>query len=60
MYGDGFLIIDKKLRKLINLFRHNKKQYKGKHYDEVKIRANFIDKFFEIQKRGLLILRIVQ
>ncbi len=36
------------LRQLIELFQHNLKQYKGKHYDEAKARADFIDKFFEL------------
>jgi len=36
------------LKKLIDLFEHNLKQYKGKHYDEAKARADFIDKFFEL------------
>ncbi len=36
------------LRQLIDLFQHNLKQYKGKHYDEAKARADFIDKFFEL------------
>jgi len=37
-----------KLKELINLFEHNIKQYKGKHYDEAKTRVDFIDKFFEL------------
>ena len=36
----------KNLKELIDLFEHNIKQYKGKHYDEAKARADFIDKFF--------------
>ncbi len=28
--------MEKKLKELVNLFEHNKKQYKGKHYDEAK------------------------
>ena len=35
-----------KLKELIDLFEHNIKQYKGKHYDEAKTRVDFIDKFF--------------
>ena len=38
----------KKLKELIDLFEHNIKQYKGKHYDEAKTRVDFIDKFFEL------------
>ena len=34
------------LQKLISLFQYNIDQYKGKHYDEAKARADFIDKFF--------------
>ena len=39
---------DKKqeLKKLVELFEYNIKQYKGRHYDEAKVRADFIDKFF--------------
>jgi hypothetical protein len=36
----------KNLKELIDLFEHNIKQYKGKHYDEAKTRVDFIDKFF--------------
>ncbi|NIR10740.1 MAG: N-6 DNA methylase [Candidatus Aminicenantes bacterium] len=36
------------LQKLISLFQYNIDQYKGKHYDEAKARADFIDKFFEL------------
>jgi type I restriction-modification system DNA methylase subunit len=34
------------LKKLVELFEYNIKQYKGRHYDEAKVRADFIDKFF--------------
>jgi len=36
--------LEKKQKELIDLFEHNKKQYKGKHYDEAKV--DFIDNFF--------------
>lgn len=35
-----------RLTELIDLFEFNIKQYKGRHYDEAKTRADFIDKFF--------------
>ncbi len=35
-----------RLKELIDLFEFNIKQYKGRHYDEAKTRADFIDKFF--------------
>jgi len=37
--------MEKKLKELDDLFEHNKKQYKGKHYDEAKSMADFIYKF---------------
>jgi adenine-specific DNA-methyltransferase len=38
----------KALNELIQLFKRNIKQYKGKNYDEAKARADFIDKFFDL------------
>ncbi len=35
-----------RLKELVDLFEFNIKQYKGRHYDEAKTRADFIDKFF--------------
>ena len=35
--------MDKKLKELVDLFKHNKKQYKRKHYDEANTRTDFID-----------------
>ncbi|MCI0470834.1 MAG: N-6 DNA methylase, partial [Candidatus Aminicenantes bacterium] len=37
-----------RLDELINLFEFNIKQYRGKSYDEAKVRADFIDKFFHL------------
>jgi adenine-specific DNA-methyltransferase len=36
------------LKELINLFKDNIDQYRGKAYDEAKARADFIDKFFAL------------
>ncbi len=36
------------LNELIELFEFNITQYKGKSYDEAKVRADFIDKFFHL------------
>ncbi len=36
------------LNELIDLFEFNITQYKGKSYDEAKVRADFIDKFFHL------------
>ena len=35
--------MEEKLKELVDLFEHNKKQYKGKHYDEANTRTDFID-----------------
>ena len=37
-----------KLKELVDLFEHNKKQYISAAYDEANARADFIDKFFKL------------